>query len=216
MWLHAHWLERASETVLEEAGDPHELFLVDDCEDQHVSDIVRKVRCVLQTVVVIILLFLPLPYIISCYVSFVPSTFHSFPLPFILSFYLSMKGSKITLNFLLSGNGHRKNSFTNLVRRWRSQSQPRRSSRRNQRRRRQRQDFFLSEMVRSESRSVRGSPYLATRSGAEEAVRVGLLRWMLLDADRGRSIRTSSRSGRPNGIIRIRQYRHRIRVYRIR
>ena len=43
MWLHAHWLERAPETVLEEAGDPRELFLVDDCEDQLVSDIVRKV-----------------------------------------------------------------------------------------------------------------------------------------------------------------------------
>ena len=43
MWLHAHWLERAPETVLEEAGDPFELFLVDDCEDQLVTDIVSKV-----------------------------------------------------------------------------------------------------------------------------------------------------------------------------
>ena len=43
MWLHAHWLERAPETVLEEAGDPFELFLVDDCEDQLVSDVVSKV-----------------------------------------------------------------------------------------------------------------------------------------------------------------------------
>ncbi|CAK8688847.1 unnamed protein product [Clavelina lepadiformis] len=42
--IHVDWFLRSSETVLQEAGDPGELFLVDECEDLNVQCVNSKVE----------------------------------------------------------------------------------------------------------------------------------------------------------------------------
>ena len=42
-WLHAAWLSRGSETVLGEASDPSELFVMDSCGDSPLGALVDKV-----------------------------------------------------------------------------------------------------------------------------------------------------------------------------
>ena len=41
--FHALWFNRGSDTVLGEASDPVELFLIDDCQDTQLSFCVSKV-----------------------------------------------------------------------------------------------------------------------------------------------------------------------------
>lgn len=40
--FHAQWLYRSAETVLGESGDPNELFLSDDCDNNPLSSIAEK------------------------------------------------------------------------------------------------------------------------------------------------------------------------------
>lgn len=42
--FHADWFCRGGDTILGETADPHELFLVDDCEATLIEGILRKVR----------------------------------------------------------------------------------------------------------------------------------------------------------------------------
>lgn len=44
MMFHGHWFSRGSDTVLGEAGDPCELFMVDECDDNPLGSITEKVN----------------------------------------------------------------------------------------------------------------------------------------------------------------------------
>ena len=44
--FHAHWFCRGTDTVLGEASDPLELFLVDDCEDSDLQYTISKVKVI--------------------------------------------------------------------------------------------------------------------------------------------------------------------------
>lgn len=45
--FHAQWLYRSAETVLGESGDPNELFLSDDCDNNPLSSISEKCKVIL-------------------------------------------------------------------------------------------------------------------------------------------------------------------------
>ncbi len=47
--LHGSWLNRGGETVLGEASDSHELFLVDSCGDSPISAVTGKVSVRMRT-----------------------------------------------------------------------------------------------------------------------------------------------------------------------
>ncbi|KAF6017679.1 DNMT1 [Bugula neritina] len=46
--LHVHWFTRATDTVLEEAGDKTELFLVDECDDMEAASIEGRADVIYQ------------------------------------------------------------------------------------------------------------------------------------------------------------------------
>ena len=41
--FHGHWYSRASDTMLGEMGDPCELFVVDECDDNPLGAIMDKI-----------------------------------------------------------------------------------------------------------------------------------------------------------------------------
>ena len=42
--FHGQWFSRGSDTVLGETGDPYELFVVDQCDDNPLGAIIGKVK----------------------------------------------------------------------------------------------------------------------------------------------------------------------------
>lgn len=42
--FHAQWLYRSAETVLGESGNPNELFLCDDCDNNPIGSIMEKCK----------------------------------------------------------------------------------------------------------------------------------------------------------------------------
>ena len=42
--FHGHWYSRSNDTMLGEMGDPYELFVVNECDDNPVGAIVDKIH----------------------------------------------------------------------------------------------------------------------------------------------------------------------------